>query len=138
MRLLFILYNLINLLFRSTSEILCKNCKYFTPLTKLSINNKFTDKIPERHMINNHYGVCSKFYFESVHKIRNSYDKCGKDGLYFVDKNKTKSDYKMEYSVIPNLEIKNIAYTGILRISEARDTVGLYSAQVLLKSDVMI
>jgi hypothetical protein len=113
MRLIFILYNLLNLLFRSSGDVLCKNCKYFIPLTKLSINNKFTDKIPERHIVNNHYGVCSKFYYESVHKIRNTDDKCGKDGLYFVDKNKTNSDYKMTYSLIPKLEIKKIAHAII-------------------------
>ena len=52
--------------------------------------------------------MCGKFYYENVHKIRNADDKCGKDGLYFVDKNKTNSDYKMAYNVIPNLEIRNI------------------------------
>ena len=114
MRLLFILYNLINLLFRSTSNTLCKNCKYFTPLTQIPFNNKFKDKLPEKHIVADHYGLCSKFYYENVHKIRNSDDKCGKDGLYFVDKNKTKSDYKMEYSTIPNLEIKNIINSIII------------------------
>jgi hypothetical protein len=103
-----------NFISKINSEILCKNCKYFIPLTKLSINNKFTDKIPERHMINDHYGVCSKFYYESIHKIRNTDDKCGKDGLYFVDKNKTNSDYKMAYSIIPNLEIKKILHAIII------------------------
>ena len=113
MKLINILFIIINFILKINSEILCKNCKYFIPLTKLSINNKFTDKIPERHMINDHYGVCSKFYYESVHKIRNTDDKCGKDGLYFVDKNKTNSDYKMAYNLFPNLEIKNIAHAII-------------------------
>ena len=114
MRLIFILYNLINLLFKSRSEILCKNCKYFTPLTQVPFNNKFKDKLPERHIIADHYGLCGKFYYESVHKIRNADDKCGKDGLYFVDKNKTNSDYKMAYNLIPNLEIKNIVHSIVI------------------------
>jgi hypothetical protein len=113
MKLIFIFFNIISLLCKSTSKLLCKNCKHFTPLTQVPFNNKFADKLPERHIISDHYGLCGKFYYESVHKIRNADDKCGKDGLYFVDKNKTNSDYKMAYNIIPNLEIKNIAHAII-------------------------
>ena len=89
-----ILIYLINFLICSSTNI-CKNCKYFIPLSKIKIQNKFIDRIPERHIIDENYGVCTKFYYETVHKVRNSEEKCGKDGLFFIDKNKTSSDYNI-------------------------------------------
>jgi len=89
-----LLIYLISFLFCSSTNI-CKNCKYFIPLTRTKIQNKFIDRIPERHIKDQNYGICTKFYYENVHKVRNSEDKCGKEGLFFVDKNKTITDYEI-------------------------------------------
>jgi len=81
MKLLVVLYFII--LSKINSTIYCKNCKYFSAINKFTISNN------HNKIINENYGLCRKFYYESSQKTRRSENKCGEKAIYFIDKNIT-------------------------------------------------